>query len=182
MYSHTFRFTSTTNNATAISSRQMLFAAGGVGTVANSTLTAINASVKLKEIKVWSPPPSQGSAVTCSVEFYMGNGSAFSGTNEYSDTSVSTAVPAFIHCKPPRGSLGSFWLQPGISDTQIFVITAPTGSIVDVVLSLVLTDDDVTPPSRLVTTAVLGNMYFLALDNSNAGAHAFVPTSLTTTF
>lgn len=180
LYHHTFRFTSTNAAATAITSKGLLFAAGAVGTVLNTTVSSFHSSVKLHNIKVWTPPPSQGATATCSVEFYMGGSSSFSNTREYSDTSVSTAVPAFLNCSPPRDSLASFWNLPAAADSQLFILTAPVGSVIDVSLSMVINDDEGTTQTRAVSTALLGSVYFLSLDNSTG--HIYPPVSLTTTF
>jgi hypothetical protein len=126
---------------------------------------------------MWSPPPSQGSFATCSVEW---SGQAAASTLEVSDTSVSPTFPAHLNTTPPRNSLASFWQTAGAAVDQLFTIVAPAGSIVDVHLSLILSDDDATAVTLAIATGVLGNQYYLALD-CTAG-HNFPPVSLTTTF
>jgi hypothetical protein len=148
-----------------------------MGTTTNTTVTSFFQSVRIKKIRIFSPPPSQGSVATCSVEF-SGTSSSF-GSQEISDTSNSVAQPAMIDTAPPRNSLASFWSSAG-NVGQLAVINCPSGSIVDLTVDLILSDDDQTNPTRAVSTAVIGTVYYLALDNGTG--HVLVPTSLTTTF
>jgi len=54
--------------------------------------------------------------------------------------------------------------------------------LIDVTCDLILSDDEVSILTRTVSTAVLGQIYYLALDNTNAGAHTMVPVALVSTF
>lgn len=170
---HRYRFTSTSGTATSIIPNSILCAAGTICTIGNTSVTSIFGAVKLNRIEIWSPPATQGSTVTCSVDFV---GNANSPNREYSDTSISVATPAHVNCSPPPQSLASFW-QTG--STALCTITAPTGSIIDVVLSLILQDDDITVATSGVATGVLGTVYYLSLDSNST--HRYVPVSLTTT-
>jgi len=178
--SHRYRFTSTSGSTTAIVSGDLLGAAGGMCTVTNSHVTSIFQSLRVKEIEIWSPPASQGSATTCSVEF---TGSGVNSSNlEYSDTSVSVSQPAHIRCRPPRNSLASFWTNFQSSTTGLFTIIAPTGSIIDLTLDLIFRDDNVSGEVVTVATATLGLVYYLAMDCvTDNGAVRYPPVSLTTT-
>jgi hypothetical protein len=175
---HTFRFVSASSTVQAITAKSLCLAAGCTGTVTNTTVTSPFASVKLNHISIWSPPSSQGSAVTCSVEWASQSNA---NNREVSDTSVSVATPAHIRSRPPLNSLASFWQAPGIADNQLCNLVAPSGSIIDVNLSLIMQDDDNgSAITRSVATAVIGTIYYLALDN--ATGHVYTPVSLTTTF
>jgi len=126
---------------------------------------------------MWSPPASQGASATCSIEWA---GYQNSPAIEYSDTTISVSQPAHISCRPPPLSLAAFWQVTGT--TPLAQIIAPSGTIIDVVLSLILYDDDanITQATSSVSTAgILGLVYYLSLD-SNA-THRFVPVSLATT-
>jgi len=180
MFSHKYRFVSTSATLTNITSKGLLFASGCMGTVVNTTVTALANAVRLKHIRVWSPPASQGAATTCSIEFIMGGSSSFSNTLEVSDTSISTAIPACVSTAPPVGSLASFWQLPAAADNQLFAIIAPVGAVIDVSLDLVLNDGDSAAQTRAVATAIVGSTYYLALDNSTG--HIYTPVSLNTTF
>jgi hypothetical protein len=175
---HTYRFTSTSNAVQAISSSDLVLAAGCVGSSTNATVSSFFSSVKVSKIEIWAPPAAQGSSATCSLEWAsQSNANNF----ESSDTSVSTAQPAHISTRPPARALASFWQTPGIANAQMCNIVAPTGSIIDVHMQLILQDDDNgSVVTRAVATAVVGTVYYLALDN--ATGHVYPPVSLTTTF
>jgi hypothetical protein len=176
--SHVYRFTSASGAAFPVTASDIIFAAGAVGTVVNTTVSAIFASARVNRVQIWSPPSAQGAFTTCALEW---SGSANGNNLEVSDTSVSVAVPAMINTQPPARSLASFWLTPAVVNLPVFTMTAPVGSIIDLHLSLILSDDEIAPQTVGVATAALGKVYYLALDNQ-AGTHNFPPVSLTTTF
>jgi len=171
---HRYRFTSTSGTSTPITPNSLLCAAGTLCTVSNSQVTSLFGSVKLNRIDIWSPPSAQGSTVTCSVDFF---GTSFSPNREYSDTSISVTTPAHVSCSPPPQSLASFWQVNGT--TSLCSIVAPTGSIIDVVLSLILIDNDVNQAQSTIATGVLSGAYYLSLDANTT--HRYVPVSLVTT-
>jgi hypothetical protein len=100
-----------------------------------------------------------------------------------SDTSVSVSTPAHIHAVPPRSSTAGFWGSTSLPNNALFTMIAPSGSIIDISLDLILQDEDTVEEAaftRAIASGTLGNMYYLALDN--ATGHTYVPVSLTTTF
>jgi len=171
---HKFRFSvPATGFSGGISDSQVLHATGGIATVTNTTLTNWVQSFRVKKIEIWSAPPSQGSASTASVEWFgFGN----SPSIEVSDTTLSTATNAHVVSKPPPNSLCAFWQKA--TGTGLFSLVLPAGSIMDMTLDLILQDNDAlyTVP---VTTAVLGNVYYLALDHQTSDL--IIPVSLHTT-
>jgi hypothetical protein len=171
---HRYRFLSTSGTSTAITSQSLLLAAGSVCYAANANVVSFFGSVKVQSVSVWSPPASQGSASTCSVDW---EGLANSPNREVSDSSVSVATPARIVSAPPPMSLASFWQTQ--SATTLFTLTAPVGSIIDVKLSLIAQDDDVASAATAVTTGTLAAVYYLSLDPN--ATHRYTPISLTTT-
>lgn len=171
---HSFRYVSTSGTATAITPTSLLCSAGTVCTVANFAASSFNGSVKVNQVEMWSPPASQGSNTTCSVLWAGANNSP---DREYSDTSVSVATPAYVRCPPPPMSLASFWQTAGTG--TLFTLTAPTGTIIDVHVSLILFDDDVSQATASIATGVLGTIYYLSLDPN--ATHRYTPVSLTTT-
>jgi hypothetical protein len=143
-------------------------------TVALTTCTSFFGSVKVNRISIWAPPASQGASATVSVNWY---GYANSPNREVSDTTISTSKPAHVVSTPPTGSLASFWQTVGTN--TIFSIVAPTGAIIDITLSLILSDDENTLPATTTAGGTLGVNYYLSLDPNVT--HRFTPVSLTTT-
>jgi hypothetical protein len=78
--------------------------------------------------------------------------------------------------------LASFWVNNSGTNSDLFTLTAPTGSIIDITLDMIYKDDPTLGPVIVVATATLGQVYFLALDCvTNTGAPKYPPVSLTTT-
>jgi hypothetical protein len=173
---HKYRFTSTSGTLTALTAPGLLAAAGNVCTVANNTVTSFFGTVKINSIEMWSPPAAQGSSVTCSCDWA---GYQNSPNQEVSDTSVSVSTPAHIRAVPPRQSLASFWVNEALGTGTICQLIAPTGTIIDVDLSLILQDDEEPATATGVATGTLGSIYYLSLDPN--ATHRYVPVSLTTT-
>jgi hypothetical protein len=173
---HRYRFISTSGTSTALTATSLLCAAGTVCYITNSSVVSTYSAVRVNSIEIWTPPASQGSTATCSVDWVGGFVNVVN--REISDTSVSVTTPAHIVTGPPPMSLAKFWQTA--STTTLCNVVAPTGSIIDVVLSLVVQDTDSAAAVSTVATAVLGQSYFLSLD-SNA-THRYTPVSLTTTF
>jgi len=172
--SHKYRFVSTSATSTAITPTSLLGAMGTLGTAA-LTNTAYFGSVKVASIEMWAPPASQGASTTISVNFI---GTANSPNREYSDTTVSVATPAHLKCTPPAMSLASFWQVP--SATALFTLIAPVGTIIDVMLTGILNDQDENPVNITVVTTAAGFSYYLSLDP--VATHRYTPVSLATTF
>jgi hypothetical protein len=178
MLSHTYRFVSTSGTSTSVTPNTLCFAAGAICVVSNSTVASCYDSVKINRVEIYTPPASQGSSATCSLN-WESSGSGFAPNMEVSDTSVSVADPAYINCIPPPRSVSGFWNL--FADTSVlFTVVAPTGSIIDVHLSLILADNGVENSTNgSITTGTLGVMYYLSLDSNST--HRFTPVSLTTT-
>jgi len=172
----TFRFSSS-GFASTIYDDDAVFLAGAVGKVTNTTLAVLGLSAKIHRVSIWAPPASQGANTTCSIQWFSADGVKLAG--EVTDTTMSTATPAYVTGTPPKGSLASFWV--GNSGNAIFNLVAPAGSIVDVDATVVLNDRATALDTIGVSTAVLGQLYWVALDLSD-GTHTLTPVSLPTTF
>jgi len=170
--------------STVINSAQIAFAFGSVGTVTNSNVVSIIGSLKLIEVEMWASPNSSSTSALSNLSCeFSGSNSNITSTSQFSDTSVNPAEPAHIRCRPPRGSNSAFWQFPGVSANNMFTVNGSSNAcIIDVTCDIVLSDDEVSILTRTVATATLGQMYYLALDNTNAGAHTLVPVALVTTF
>lgn len=170
---HSFRYVSATGSQTVIYSGDLIAACGNIA-VLTTSLYAIAATAKLNSIRIWSPPASQGSNVTCSVNWF---GGPQSPNVNVSDTTVSVTAPAQIFTKPPRMSLASFWVTEATS-TDLFDITAPSGSIIDVSISFIFTDSVVgTSVNSTVSGKSVGQIYYAGLDGTFSSS-TFKPVSL----
>jgi hypothetical protein len=166
---HTFRFLSTSNNIGSVTVGTLLAAAGTIGTTVIQT-TNWNASVRLHSIKVWPPAGS-----SCFVEWVTTGGYA---RDEIKDSSLPTGVTVTksLTFTPPKLSFAALW-QANVGNT-LFKMYAPTGSIIDVHVSLNNVGSFATN-NNVVASAVLGSIYYLYLDGSST--HYFQPVALPTT-
>jgi hypothetical protein len=167
----TFRFRSTGDAQQAITQTDLLGVCGGVCTVANTTVTIFATAVKLHRVSIWTPPASQGAAATCGVEWST---PSFNAGPETNDTTLSVATPAHVSLVPPVNSAASFWLAPGTD--AIMVLTAPTGSVIDVHATWVLSET--AGVSYTVAAGTLGSVYYLPLDGAG---DVYLPVGLVTT-
>lgn len=177
-FGHLFRFVSGSGSATTVTANSALCAAGTVCSSANNVVASFVGSAKINRVDIWSPPASQGSSVTCSVNWA---GSGNSANREVSDTSISTAMPAHVSTRPPERSLAAFWFNANTPAAPLFTVVAPTGSIIDVSMSLILFDEDTNDAQAavVVATGVQGLVYYMSLDPNST--HHYTPVSLTTT-
>lgn len=174
--SHIYRYVSSSGTPTAVTSASIFGALGTICTVANTTVTSWTGSFRIAAVELWGPPASQGAASTVSCEWNIGV--AQGGTQEVSDTTCSVAVNAHVHTTPPRNSLASFWQTP--TTQTMFTLTAPSGTIIDLHVSAIMFDEESTGPTPItVTTATLGQTYYLSLDPN--ATHRYTPISLATT-
>lgn len=172
---HKFRFAA--NNSAAgrypITNNDILIACGGICTVANSTITGLFSAFKIHSVEVWGL--AGASPATVSIDW---NGTpVFLVNREVSDTSVTPTFPAYIKAIPPKGSNSAFWQTP--STETIFGVTVVNSSIIDLDVSLVLSDNEDVVTVTGVTTATLGSQYYLALDGDSS--NQLVPVSMNTT-
>lgn len=164
---HKFRFACTAAINSVITATNFLAATGTCCYTANSTGRILSETFKVKRIEVWAPPPSQGSSATCSVQW---NGTTSSSLNtsalEVSDTSINPSTPAYVNAVPPKDCVGSFWNTAGT--TTVCTIIAPTGSVIDVTLHYILSDDagDYAPYSYTSGAATGGAIYYISLDGT----------------
>jgi hypothetical protein len=178
VFDHVYRFVSSSGTATAITVTGLAGASGTMGVATNAVVHTLYESVILRSVEIFSPPASQGSSVTCSI---LWEGTVNSPEMEVSDTSVSVAKPAHVHSSAPEKSLGSFWNQIiSANNPTLCTIVAPSGSIIDVSLGLILSDEGSASQGISVTTCVGGEIYYLALDGPST--HIYTPVSLNTTF
>jgi len=181
---HTYRWQST-NGATyspAISMGNLLLACGAMCTVAGAagagTITTWWSSFRIKRIQMWGMlNPASVNIGTVGIDFsseLAGTSENFSTNLTYSDSTLSTANPAHLDVRPPKGSAASLWhtvtgatLQ--LANTTILqLIFAPYG-VCDITIELVMSNNEgplisVTPA---ITAPVLGNEYYLRLDGTS---------------
>lgn len=188
----TLRYTCVNAQAIAIGADELVFAAGGICTVTNSSIRAMNAAVQIKRVRIWAPLSSTTapSALSTSVCLLWGQGiTSDTATPQMQTvaTTLSSVHPAYIDSRPPKGANATFW-NSGTSNLNLFQIYSygaagsiqgvPVGTIVEVTASF---QPAVLGPVnfRTITLGTLGQVYYLTLDN--AGSGVMLPVGLPTT-
>lgn len=182
---HKFRFIAQSAVNVKITNNDILASLGSVCYVVNSSGLSIAETYRIKSVEVWAPIASQGTAATCSVEWSPNTTATnYSSSLQVSDTSINPQSPAHVRCRPPKGSVASFWQEPSAGSLNLLAIIAPAGSVVDVFLEYVLVDDNSNrvPTTYASASAVLGYMYYGYLDNYESNPPLLKPVSLTPNF
>jgi hypothetical protein len=173
--SHVFRFRSTSGSPVSVTGAQIL---RSTGMIAGTAILGypIASSFRLSRVRVWTPPASQGASATVALLWINSAGTTAYANKEVSDTTVSVSHPAYIDATPPRGTLNGFWRVA--DDNNVFTLTAPVGSIIDMHVSVLLGDGPQTAAtgSVVLTGATAGYMYYAALDGVGG---VYEPVSLT---
>jgi len=177
-FTHTYRFYATASSTNANVTVGTLFgAAGGICTVANSTIASMAAAIRVKRIKVWSGVVSTG-AVNAEVTWQE------VGTNFAPDSSKEVSVPEGItsekvlSTRPPKGSLAAFWLPNNASTGVVCQITVQAGSVLDVQLEVCLGNNFSNLAITGYSAATLSSVYYGRLDGVGG---KFTPLGLPTT-
>jgi hypothetical protein len=175
MIAHTYRFSASSAFSVGVTAQGLCGIAGAVGRVSNSAVQPVVTSVKVHRISIWAPPGTQGGVASVLVQMTTIDQGL---TKEYSNSSMSTAYPAYLSVKPTEGTLAYQWNK--LSTNVLFYVAGPAGSIVDINMTSVMNDSNAITTDTSVSTATVGVMYYLALDNPSG--HLLVPVYLGTTF
>jgi hypothetical protein len=169
-----FRFINTSASTITVTSDTILGSLGNIATVANTTVKGWASCFKLHRVTVW---PAAGG--TASLSWI---GSAQSDGRERDvirDRSIPTGITdtGAVSFSPPSDSLAKLWFDAGLG-LQVFLISCTVGSVVDVHIDYCLSGA-IASGTHSVSTAVLGNIYYLALDGPSG--NVYVPVGLPTT-
>jgi hypothetical protein len=157
-------------NQTAVSiNNQELLDTKFVATGATAGYRVINA-VKLKRIEIWAANTSASASNTILMEWAGGNPYFGGDSKTISDTAVGTTNVAYISARPPKGSFQDSWITTSADNYNMFIVTCPQGSIIDVELIVSFLDDEgAVAISRTLGGATVGYFYTSTLDSAGAG-------------
>lgn len=163
MFGHKFRFTNGTNPFSAVPvTRAMLlnlYQMASTTTQQNRLITGI----KLNRVTMWGNPPAGGGAgATVSIE-WVGNQSP---STIHSDTTMGIR-PAIVRSRPPVDSSNRWWSISGSNESeQLFKLSGPAGTIIDVDCSVRFVDDEaqVSGENGTGAGALAGTVYWNYLD------------------
>jgi hypothetical protein len=138
-----------------------LISVGQLAGIGPNSLSRVSSGVKLNRIEMRSPTGGTDVAVTTMALEWL---SSLGPTSEVSDTGTALHPP-FISTSPPRQSLAGFWSLTGsVESEQLFLLTVPTGCVIDVWLDHIMQDGE-SPVTQVPTASPInGAVYCLALD------------------
>lgn len=174
--SHRFRYTATSTFNGTITDLDLFYAL--VSAASATAAHSLFSGVKLARVALFGAPDVTGSeGTTVSVEFLgSSSGGPSAPARLFSDTVLGTAGLAKVAVRPPKQSYAGMWL--GVSGEAVMALAMPTGSVIDIDLTVVLSNGTQTAGTATVAGATGGAIYSLALDFSGSGL--LVPVSYAT--
>jgi hypothetical protein len=148
------------------------------GTSGSTTAVNVYEAVRLDRINMYFVGSGLGGAADELVLSWTGDRAP---DTRYSDRG-SSAHPACIKCRPPQKSLAGFWSTVFADmDEPLCYITAPTGTVVDIQVAMVI--GDAATKTCVILNPGLSGIVYCALDNAivagTVGAELMTPDSLT---
>jgi hypothetical protein len=150
-------------SSTNINANMIGQALGGICTVANSKVTPWTSAFRIKSVTIY-PSSASGTAI---VELKW----AINLTAFEKDYDVEGSLPGGItnthgvRFVPPKGCLGSFWINNGGGGTNVFAITAPVGSLIDLDVEFTMCNNLAQFADSTIVSGTLATIYYLSLDS-----------------
>jgi hypothetical protein len=133
-------------------------------------------AVKLNWVKAWAANTSASSSNTIVIEMITNNPYSGSIAKTFTDTAVGTTNVAYVMAVPPQNAFSGEWLpNVGANVYEVFNITAPAGTVIDLGMEVELLDDETaTAVTSTVSGATVGILYTRYLDSA-AGSPKIQP-------
>jgi hypothetical protein len=173
------RFRANSAGTSTVVTMGSIFGSLGVtGTVTNTTCVSMFSSIKISSFTMW-PPQNTGSDRTI-LEWGASADGGYAPDSAFINTVPDGITESRgIYFRPPAKSLLNNWMSTYLTASNVVAyITCPTGTIIDIHVTACQPNDYV-PESITVATAVVGSVYYLALDGPST--NIFIPVGLVTT-
>jgi hypothetical protein len=175
---HIFRFLCTAGGTYPVTNVDIFGALGGICTVTNSTIQLWASSFRLRRVSVAESAQSVASVNATLTWFTAGD------LNTKDESTIATSIPydrpSVLSEAPPKNSLASFWTNTSSGTTNtFFTIMCAIGAEIDVSVDFTLISNGTPGALTGITTATLGNQYYLSLDGR--GSNKLQPAGLPTT-
>jgi len=140
----------------------------------------IVAALRLRKVRLFAVQQTIGTSAYVSVEFSISNTPGNVGVKPtvYSDTSLSTAIPAQIAQKPPPHSACSMWQyrpSEGATGGTAFILGCTHNAVVDVIIDYVLQNGEI-PPTPITVTSNAGEGVVFLNTLNNTTDNSIVPS------
>jgi hypothetical protein len=133
-------------------------------------LSAVFKSVRLRRVRVWAPPASQGAFGGITLAWTPITGQSIAANGLVNDASPNPSAPAYIDCRPPGNSYASMW-RDGTPAENLFQLSCSTASFIDLEVDCVINTTQATPATLSVSAGTAGIMYWPALDSDGSGLY-----------
>lgn len=175
---HVFRFINTARGQENITVSMLAGACGSVGTITNSKVQPIASTLRVRSIKIWAGIDS--TQQSSEVLWNSAITTVEKDNSKVNSTPQNVAQSNVLVSRPPRGTFAANWTSAVTNGSVVlFGISCPIGSVIDVHVVYTIANAYSTPTNITVTTAVLGGLYYLRLDQSAGGN--YIPQGVTTT-
>lgn len=146
-----------------------------------TTATCFMNAARIRKISMWAAAATSGATpVTISLEAGTSGNTGQVNSTRLSDTSMDLAHAAHLAFVPPPKSVMDFWLTMN-SGLQIFNMTGPAGTIIDLEIELRVDDNLVVAPGSAPVAATAGQLAYRGLDGAPIATTNFTPIGVTFT-
>jgi hypothetical protein len=171
-----YRFVASSGSANTVTVGDVLGAMGTIGIVTNTSVETMHSAMKISAVRAWTSPQSSD-AVSINFSWLSPSG------NAPDDEKVSSVIPftsglGYLSDRPPKQSFASFWWNGTASSTNLFTVSLPIGSFIDILVQGRLANE-FSDLIISVATATASHTYYLALDGPTT--NNLVPVGLPTT-
>jgi len=141
---------------------------------------ALVAGARLRRVRVWSCPPPGATGTTAQFNSLQLTWSGAPGPGSAVEVSGNALSPAYLDCRPPKGSLASLWGDVGATTSPLpgdilCYISGGGGDIIDITYEYTIAMDGLGYAAKLLTTSVSGTTGTVVrncLDNTLIGGGA----------
>lgn len=161
-----------------ITPKNICYSLGAVQT-SSTSLTTFVGSFRIKQIDVYFTAATAGTALTSAIHFYTGLASFGVNSREVNATTMSTGSVTKLTARPTTTEIAGMW-NSNTGTTNLFGLNVPKGSVIDLHVEFVTSDNDSGTSTITVTGAAAANtVYYTPLDGPVSGV--LYPASLTMT-
>jgi len=158
---HVFRYASAANTLVTVTVADVLGACGTIGRVVNSTVQPWTSSFRINKITMY-PAASASTNVDVDLVWAGDANSHVKDSEKLRDLPAGMSVSGPMVFYPPRGTELAQW-HAATATGNLFSVLPGAGSIIDFNVTYT-TSNAFIAGSISVTTAVVGTVYYLALD------------------
>jgi len=173
-------YTNSSASATGVTGSELIAACGGICTVANTTVTSMMSSFRIRRITIWPAVVAAGTATSAFADLtWSANATSFTKDEEkIRPVPAGVANSGPVVFVPPSKALVSDWFTSAVS-SNLFTVAANVGSTL-LLEGTATISNSIAPVASTVAAGTLGSVYYLPLDGTSV--HRWTPLGLTTTF